>query len=108
MLAARELAPRTGLLPNPWPHTQLVVPVRLRRRHFAPWPEASGQWISDEAVEPVEVTAMGNLIDAHRVLGSIRGWCPTCGPLVELVKDGQWDFSCIRLVHALPPAVDTQ
>ncbi len=75
---------------------------------FAPWPDATGQWISHEVVEPVEVTAMGNLIDAHCQARIELRLVPNLWALVELVKDGQWDFSCVRLVHAVSPAIDTQ
>jgi hypothetical protein len=70
---------------------------------FAPWPDASGQWISHEVVEPVDVTAMGNLVDAHRQAWIELRLVPNLWPLVELVNDGRWDFSCVRLVHAQPP-----
>ncbi len=70
---------------------------------FAPWPEASGQWISHEVVEPVAVTAMGNLVDAHHEAQIELRLVPNLWPLVELVRDGPWDFSCVRLMVAEPP-----
>ncbi len=75
---------------------------------FARWPEASGQWTSHEVVEPVAVTAMGNLVDAHRKARIELRLVPNLWPLVELVKDGQWDFSCVRLVNAVPPDIETR
>jgi len=73
---------------------------------FAPWPDASGQWISHQVVEPVAVSAMGNLIDAHREARIELRLVPNLWPLVELVKDGHWDFSCVRLVNAVPADAD--
>ncbi len=75
---------------------------------FDPWPEASGQWISHEVVEPLAVTAMGDLVDAHREARIELRLVPNLWPLVELVKDGPWDFSCVRLMVAEPLVVDTQ
>jgi hypothetical protein len=75
---------------------------------FAPWPEASGQWISREVVEPVAVTAMGNLVDAHYEARIELRLVPNLWPLVELVRDGPWDFGCVRLMLAEPPDIDTQ
>ena len=77
-------------------------------RDFTPWPEASGQWISHEAVEPVAVTAMSNLVGAHLEARIELRLVPDLWPLVELVKSGPWDFSCVRLVNATPPDNDTQ
>lgn len=74
---------------------------------FTPWSEASGHWVSDHVVEPIAVSAVGDLVDAHdrahielRLLANL--W-----PLVESVTAGPWDFSCVRLVNAAPPDVDS-
>lgn len=75
---------------------------------FARWPEASGQWISYEVVEPVAVAAMGNLVDAHREARIELRLVPNLWPLVELVKRGPWDFGCVRLMLAEPPVIDNQ
>jgi hypothetical protein len=56
---------------------------------FTPWTEASGQWIRHDVGEPVAVTAMGNLVDAHRE-ARIELWLvANLWPLVELVKKGR-------------------
>jgi len=75
---------------------------------FAPWPDASGQWTSHEVVEPVAVTAMGNLIEAHCEARIELRLVPNLWPLVDLVKSGPWDFSCVRLVNAVPPDINRQ
>lgn len=75
---------------------------------FTPWPDASGQWVSDHVVEPFAVSAMGDLIDAHAQAQIELRFVPNLWPLVELVKDGPWDFSCVRLANAVPPDIDTQ
>ncbi len=76
-------------------------------RDFTPWPEASGQWISHEAVESVAVTAMSDLVGAHLEARIELRLVADLWPLVELVKSGRWDFSCVRLVNATPPDIDT-
>jgi hypothetical protein len=75
-----------------------------RDSDFEPWPDASGQWVSHAVVEPLAVTALGDLVDAQIELRLV----PNLWPLVELVQDGPWDFSCVRLVNAVPPAAETQ
>lgn len=73
---------------------------------FAPRTDAGGYWISREVVEPVAITALGNLIDAHDAARIELRLVPNLWPLVGLVQDGQWDFSCVRLVNAAPPDTD--
>jgi hypothetical protein len=51
---------------------------------------------------------MGNLVDAHRDAQIELRLVPNLWPLVELVKDGPWDFSWVRLVLAEPPEIGTQ
>lgn len=76
--------------------------------NFAPWPDASGQWVSDHAVEPIAVSAVGNLVDAHVEARIELRLVPNLWPLVELVNGGPWDFSCVRLVNAVRSDADTQ
>ena len=74
---------------------------------FAPWPEASGQWTSHDVVEPLAVTPVGDLLEAHRKAEIELRLLPNLWPLVDLVRDGPWDFSCVRLVNSLPPDAGT-
>jgi len=32
---------------------------------FAPWSDATGQWFTERAVEPVAVVALGDLLELH-------------------------------------------
>ncbi len=75
---------------------------------FRPWEEASGQWVSDRPVEPVAVSRMGNLVDAHDLAGIELRLVPNLWPLVDLVKDERWDFSLVRLMNATPPQTGAQ
>ncbi|HSP27156.1 MAG TPA: hypothetical protein VLN74_01320 [Ilumatobacteraceae bacterium] len=67
---------------------------------FTPWPEASGQWVSDHVVEPVAVSALGDWVDAHGQARIELRLVPNLWPLAELVEAAPWDFSCVRLVNA--------
>ena len=67
---------------------------------FAPWTDANGQWISTEAVVPLSVAAIGNVIELHsrasielRVVASL--W-----PLHDVVAAGPWPFSIVRMLNA--------
>lgn len=75
-------------------------------RDFAPWIEASGQWVSNQPVDPVAVTPMSNLLTAHIDAGIELRLVANLWPLVELVKDERWDFSLVRLMNAKPPETD--
>lgn len=70
--------------------------------HFRPWPDASGQWISDSAVEPVDVTGLGDLLDLHVHAGIELRAVPTLWPFLDLAVDDRWDFSIVRKANAAP------
>jgi hypothetical protein len=77
---------------------------------FTPWTEASGQWIRHDVGEPVAVTAMGNLVDAHRE-ARIELWLvANLWPLVELVKKGRGTsaafVSCWPCERSGKPVID--
>jgi hypothetical protein len=61
---------------------------------------ASGQWVSHEPVEPIEVEAVGDLLAAH-VDADIELWAvPSLWPLHDLVQTDRWDFSIVRMHNA--------
>jgi hypothetical protein len=64
---------------------------------FSPWPAASGQWIADEAVEPLDVEAITDLIDRHVEAGIEFRAVPSLWPLRDLAGTGPWDFSIVRI-----------
>ena len=51
---------------------------------FAPWQPASGQWIADHAVEPLSITPVGDLLQAHATAGIELRLVPSLWPLREL------------------------
>ena len=70
--------------------------------HFVPWEEASGQWISDREVTPVSVTPMRDLLAAHVEASIELRIVPSLWPLHDEVRQGEFDFSIVRMHNALP------
>lgn len=69
---------------------------------FRPWPDASGQFVSDQAVEPLAVTDVGDLFERHRLAGIELRFVDDLWPVVDLMVDERWDFSHVRLGNAAP------
>lgn len=82
--------------------TTVLYRYRFADAPFRPWPEASGQWISDEAVEPVAMEPVGDLVALHADAGIELRAVPSLWPLHDLVQTGGWDFSIVRLANATP------
>ena len=81
--------------------------VKLYRYRFAasafrPWVAASGQWVSDEIVEPLDVEPMADLLDAHVSAGIELRIVPSLWPFRDLAVSDRWDFSVVRLRNASP------
>lgn len=75
---------------------------------FSPWAEASGQWVSHRAVEPLAVAAVGDLVDAHIEARIELRLVPNLWPLIDLIRDDRWDFSIVRKMYAAPPDIDVR
>ncbi len=84
------------------PILQSTVLFRYRfdRSAFRPWPEASGQWITDVAVEPIEVEPFDDLIGRHVKADIELRAVPDLWPLRDLAAKGPWDFSIVRFQRA--------
>jgi hypothetical protein len=63
---------------------------------FRPWQEASGQWISDQTVEPLGVDRVDDLVGRHVAAGIELRAVPDLRPLRDLAAQGPWDFSIVR------------
>ncbi|NQY56277.1 MAG: hypothetical protein HRT86_07300 [Ilumatobacteraceae bacterium] len=66
-------APRLHAIEWAWLATMTTTTIyryRFDPARFRPWPEANGQWISDEAVEPV---AGADQLSASRIRASSPG-----------------------------------
>lgn len=62
--------------------------------------EASGQWVSNEPVEAVDVDPVGDLLAAHVTAGIEVRAVPSLWPLRDLVQSDRWDFSIVRMRNA--------
>ena len=69
---------------------------------FAPWPEATGQWIAWETVIPIAVEPLGDLLDLHAAAGIELRVVPSLWPLRDVVVAGPWEFSIVRMHNAQP------
>jgi hypothetical protein len=78
--------------------TTLFV-YELDPQPFAPWPEAEGQWISKEAVEPLSVRPVGDLLARHAEAGIELRLMPDLGGFWDAVVSSGLPFSGIRLGH---------
>lgn len=70
---------------------------------FRPWAGASGQWIAEETIEPLDVEAITDLTDRHVEAGIELRAVPSLHPLRDLASRGPWDFSIVRIKNARPP-----
>ncbi len=73
---------------------------RFDRSAFRPWTEAPGQWITDIAVEPIEVERFDDLIGHHVSAGIELRAVPNLWPVRDLAAAGPWDFSIVRFQQA--------
>lgn len=77
---------------------------RLDAATFRPWGEASGQWVSDVVVEPIDVERIDDLIGCHVDAGIELRAVPNLWRLRDLAMRGPWDFSIVRFQQVLPRA----
>jgi hypothetical protein len=105
-LAFHSDAPRVHAIELGWlPSLASTVLYRYRfdAAPFRPWEAASGQWVSDVAVEPLGVERFDHLIGHHVRSGIELRAVPNLWPLRHLVTRGPWDFSIVRFQQAVPP-----
>jgi hypothetical protein len=69
---------------------------------FAPWPDASGQWIAEHNVEPVGVSVLTDLLALHAAAGIELRIVPSLWPVHDLAVSDRWDFSIVRMRNAQP------
>jgi hypothetical protein len=109
LIAYREAfcttAPRVHAIELSWlPELSATTLYRYRldSAAFRPWEDASGQWISDQTVEPLDVAALDDLVRCHVDSGIELRAVPSLWPLHDLARRGPWDFSIVRMVNAGP------
>ena len=79
-----------------------IYRYELDAKHFVPWADASGQWISDREVTPVSVTPMDDLLAAHVDASIELRIVPSLWPFHDEVRHGAFDFSIVRMHNAEP------
>jgi hypothetical protein len=84
--------------------TTTVYRYDLPATAFVPWPDASGQWIADTPIEPLEVVAMPDLLGAHAAAGIELRFAPSLWPAHDLAVSDKWGFSIVRMRNAQPRA----
>ncbi len=86
----------------PMLESAVLYRYRFDASAFRPWAEASGQWVSDVAVEPTDVERLDDLIGCHVAAGIELRAVPNLWPLRDLAAAGPWDFSIVRFQQAIP------
>ena len=84
--------------------TATLYRYRLDASSFRPWPEASGQWISESVVEPIAVDDVGDLLARHADAAVELRVVPSLWPVDDLAVSERWDYSIVRMSNAQPPA----
>jgi hypothetical protein len=98
-------APRVHAIEAAWldrMRTTEVHRYEFDAADFTRWALASGQWISDRAVEPLSVSPVGDLLDAHVRTGIELRVVPNLWRLHDLAVSDRWDFSLVRMANAAP------
>ncbi len=81
--------------------TATIFAYELPPEPFEPYPRAAGYWVSREAVEPVAVTPITDLLERHATAGIELRIVPELGTLWERVAASSLEFSGIRLRNLL-------
>jgi uncharacterized protein DUF6886 len=79
-----------------------VFAYRLPNAPFDPHPEVGGYWLGREAVAPLEVVALGDLLELHARAGIELRLTASLWPLWDSVVASTLEFSGIRLRNAEP------
>jgi hypothetical protein len=82
--------------------TAALFVYELDAAAFRPWPDANGQWIATQTVEPLRVRPVGDLLAAHVAAGVELRVVPSLWPLRDLAVSDRWDFSIVRMANAQP------
>ena len=75
---------------------------RLPAGSFTEDPEVAGYWVSREAVDPLELVAIDDLLGRHAAAGIDLRTAPNLWPLWDAVVASTLEFSGIRLRNASP------
>jgi hypothetical protein len=67
---------------------------------FLPWDQADGQYVAAEALHPVRVDGMDDLLALHAAVNVELRMTPLLGALLDQVLEAGLPFSCVRLRNA--------
>jgi hypothetical protein len=98
--AARVHAIESGWLERM--RTTTVYAYRFDAAPFEPLDDADGHWIARREVAPVEVTALGDLLQRHAEAGIELRITPSLWPLHDAVPGSGLRFSFVRMRNAQP------
>jgi len=100
-------APRVHAVEGAWlgrVRDSRVFAYRLPAAAFDPDPEVGGYWHSREGVVPLEVVALGDLLELHAHAGIEFRLTANLWPVWDRVVASTLEFSGIRLHNATPRA----
>jgi hypothetical protein len=81
-------------------HQAVLYVYRFDPAPFDPWDAADGHLVSHEAVEPLSVEPVGDLVARHAQAGIELRLVPDLRPLRDAVIDSGYRFSMIRMRNA--------
>lgn len=80
-----------------------VFAYRLPEAPFEPDPDVGGYWLSREAVVPLDIVELGDLVALHERADIPLRALPSLWPVWNRVVGSSLEFSGIRLHNATPP-----
>ena len=99
------IADRVHAIETGWLHrvrTATLYRYSFEASAFRPWPESSGQWISESIILPVDVEPLNDLLGMHADAMIDLRVVPDLWPIYDLAMSDQWDYSMVRMRNARP------
>ena len=80
--------------------TTTIFRYDLPAAGFVQWREAAGQWVAESPVEPLDVVAIPDLLEAHLAAAIELRFAPSLWPAHGLAISDDWGFSIVRMRNA--------